>query len=210
MSSYKTLVQEQIAGIRDIIPAYCTITIVYNPLHFLSNQSGAPPFELVKKEVEGALNQKLPWENCPTKHHQVPVCYHQSLAPDLAHIAQAKSLSIDDVINHHHSVTYRVYMIGFLPGFPYMATVDEAIATPRHATPRTMVPAGSVGVAGHQTGIYPSVSPGGWQLIGQTPVQLFNAHQQQPSLFQPGDLVSFYPISLTTFRQMKAHGHPHS
>ena len=102
----------------------------------------------------------------------------------------------------HTGKTYRVFMIGFLPGFAYMGSVDERIITPRKANPRTMVPAGSVGIAGEQTGIYPFNSPGGWQLIGQTPSQMFSVDQEEPCLLQPGDAVQFYPIRLIEFEKL--------
>ncbi len=137
------------------------------------------------------------------RHISIPVCYDLSLAPDIEFVASQHALTTQQVIALHTSTAYRVYMIGFQQGFPYMAAVDKQIATPRKSNPRTSVPAGSVGIAGDQTGIYPFTSPGGWQLIGQTPLQMFNKNNHQPTLLQPGDEVQFYPISLSAFHQLK-------
>jgi inhibitor of KinA len=126
---------------------------------------------------------------------RIPVCYAKTFAPDLEDLALQNKISQEEVIRIHTSATYRVYMIGFLPGFAYMGRVDERIVTPRRSQPRTMVPAGSVGIAGEQTGIYPFASPGGWNIIGQTPVALFDVKRKQPVLLQPGDEVTFYSIT---------------
>jgi len=118
-------------------------------------------------------------------------------------MSTAKGLSIETIIQLHTAKTYRVYMLGFLPGFPYMGTVDNAIATPRKQTPRLTIEAGSVGIAGEQTGIYPFSSPGGWNIIGRTPLKMFDAVREQPSLLQPGDRVQFKSISLSAFEKMR-------
>jgi inhibitor of KinA len=134
---------------------------------------------------------------------RIPVCYAEAYAPDLASLAALHGISSEEVIAIHSAARYRVYMIGFLPGFPYMATVDKKIQTPRLAKPRTRVSAGAVGIAGAQTGIYPSDSPGGWQLIGQTPLKLFDVAKDNPVLLQPGDEVQFYPISIEAFKTFR-------
>lgn len=130
---------------------------------------------------------------------KIPVCYHPSVAPDLAHMAAQTELTEAEIIQLHCQPIYKVYLIGFLPGFPYMASVNKAIQFPRKTTPRALVPAGSVGIAGEQTGIYPLNSPGGWQLIGKTPLILFDMRKEMPCLLQPGDTVQFYPIELAEF-----------
>ena len=134
---------------------------------------------------------------------QIPVCYDVSMAPDLALIADLHHLSIEQVIQLHTEKLYRVYLVGFLPGFAYMGNVDEKIATPRKSKPRTLVPAGSVGIAGEQTGIYPFDSPGGWQLIGQTPIEMFSVEKPQPCYLRTGDEVQFYPVTLNEFAKLK-------
>lgn len=135
---------------------------------------------------------------------RIPVCYDSSLGPDLVSLANTHGLSAEEVIQIHTSRLYSVYMLGFLPGFAYMGTVDPRIQTPRRAAPRTQVPAGSVGIAGMQTGIYPLASPGGWQLIGRTPLPVFQPDASSPSLLQPGDHVQFYPITLQAFETWPA------
>jgi inhibitor of KinA len=120
-------------------------------------------------------------------------------------ISNEKEISVEEIIELHHQVNYRVYMLGFLPGFPYLGQVNNQIATPRKATPET-VTAGSVGIAGNQTGIYPFNSPGGWNIIGQTPQTLFYPQLKDPCLFHPGDLVKFVPITLEEFNELKQAG----
>jgi inhibitor of KinA len=130
---------------------------------------------------------------------EVPVCYGGELGPDLAAVAQFGACSEEDVITMHADVTYRVYMLGFVPGFAYMGSVDDRIAAPRRATPRTVVPPGSVAIAGRQTGVYPIATPGGWNIIGRTPMKLFDPNRQQPSCFRAGDSVRFKPITRREF-----------
>jgi inhibitor of KinA len=131
---------------------------------------------------------------------QVPVCYSGRFAPDMQLLCKQKGLSTEEVVHLHCSRIYRVYMLGFLPGFTYMGKVDERIAIERKERPRSEVPAGSVGIAGVQTGIYPMDSPGGWQIIGRTPLQLFTKQSEHPVLFAPGDRVKFYSISENEFK----------
>lgn len=124
---------------------------------------------------------------------------------DLDFVAEQHQLSTEEVISIHTSRSYRVFMLGFLPGFPYMGTVDERIATGRRASPRSVVPAGSVGIAGMQTGIYPQSSPGGWQLVGRTPLKIFDAIKASPCLLNPGDLVTFYSINKAEFEKLNEY-----
>ena len=126
---------------------------------------------------------------------KVPVCYSEKYALDMNEIVQQKKISAEEIIYLHTSKKYRVYMIGFLPGFAYMGEIDEKIAVPRKSQPRLVVEAGCVGIAGKQTGVYPLDSPGGWQIIGKTPLKLFNKEKVDPVLFKPGDEVEFYSIS---------------
>jgi inhibitor of KinA len=180
-------------GFTESIPAYTTLTICYNPVIIAEQkQRHNTLFETVKNYLTPFLSQLH--DTIPEEKNiiTIPLCYN---GPDLEWLAQHTRLSIRHIIQLHSSNIYHVYMLGFLPGFAYLGEVDERIAAPRKATPRTSVPAGSVGIAGRQTGIYPFASPGGWQLIGQTPLQLFCPHRQQPALLQTGDRVRFQPIS---------------
>lgn len=149
---------------------------------------------------EGRSDDQTPDTN-PGHSFRIPVCYEQEFAPDLVWVAGQKGLSPEQVIELHCARVYRVYMIGFLPGFSYMGTVDEQLQLPRKERP-VPVMAGGVGIAGAQTGIYPLNSPGGWQIIGRTPVKLFNPYQHPPVYLQTGNHVQFYPISSGEFREL--------
>lgn len=196
-------------GVKDIIPAYHTLTVVYDPLSIKKNKQHATIYQQMEEWLlqHATIHADAPASN---RKMRIPVCYDAVFGLDLAFIAQSHGLSIDEVIQLHTARTYRVYLIGFLPGFAYMGTADERIATPRKISPRTMVPAGSVGIAAEQTGIYPFDSPGGWQLVGRTPFKMFDVNNASPCLLNPGDEVQFYPIDTDTFNQLSNNGHPHS
>ena len=180
----------------DVVPAYSSLAVYFDPLVLQKEKLGdESSFDLVSEFIESLVieDEETGTEEKPAI--EIPVCYHTSLAPDLALSAHHKDLSIEKFIEIHTSITYRVYMIGFLPGFPYMGEVDERIALPRKVVPRKDVAAGSVGIAGRQTGIYPLDSPGGWQIIGRTPTRIFNKQKNSPVLLAPGDQVKFYSIT---------------
>ncbi|QOI97070.1 MAG: 5-oxoprolinase subunit PxpB [Flammeovirgaceae bacterium] len=182
---------------KDLIPAYCTLTVVYDIKEIRRQSQSA--FAWVSKQLEEAVKRCDDVKAVSGRKLSVPVCYDSDFGFDIKSLSKAKNLSIDQVIELHAAQTYRVFMLGFLPGFAYMGIVNEKIATPRLPTPRKHVPAGSVGIAGNQTGIYPLDSPGGWNIIGRTPVTLFNPQAENPVLFQPGDEVKLYPISKDEF-----------
>ena len=131
----------------------------------------------------------------------IPVCYGGEFGPDLEYVARHNNLTTDEVIHIHSSGEYLVYMIGFAPGFPFLGGLSPKIATPRRPSPRATIPAGSVGIAGMQTGVYPIETPGGWQLIGRTPQKLFLPNENPPSLLQAGDVVKFCPISFQEYQE---------
>lgn len=186
-------------GIKDCIPAYTTITFVYDALYFLNRN--VDPIDAIQQLLDKALIPAVAAQNKKATHLiRIPVCYETTCAPDLVSLASIKGITIDEFIQLHSSTTYRVFMNGFLPGFAYMGKVNKQINAPRLASPRQKVPAGSVGIAGDQTGIYPMESPGGWQLIGRTPLSLFNTTASKPCLLEPGDYVQFYPISWNEFQ----------
>jgi len=136
---------------------------------------------------------------------EIPVCYDASLGIDLQNAIKASNCSIDELIQQHSDKIYTVYCLGFLPGFAYMGDVPNAIQLPRHPSPRSKVLAGSVGIAGRQTGIYPSTSPGGWQIIGRTPIKIFDPTSTSLTLFKAGDQIKFKPIDLASFHTLNAH-----
>lgn len=170
-------------GVRDVAPGYSTLGIHYDPLQTdLAALEAAIETEFASLASLDAVADRVPIE--------IPVTYG---GPDLDAVAAHAGCSTADVIARHSGRTYRVYMLGFVPGFAYMGRVDPSIAAPRHRVPRERVPAGSVGIAGLQTGVYPVDSPGGWQLIGHTETAMFDATREQPSLLAAGDLVRFVP-----------------
>ena len=186
-------------AILDIVPAYSSLSFFYDVVEIKRTINNETAFEAIEKYIEQELQNIS--ENTITEKRSVriPVCYSETFAPDLALIASEKNIPVEEIIRLHVSTRYKVYMIGFLPGFPYMGTVDERIAFPRKTAPRAVVPAGSVGIAGRQTGIYPLQSPGGWQIIGRTPIKLFDKTKENPVYLEPGDEVEFYSITEDEF-----------
>lgn len=168
-------------GIRDVISTYRSVAVHFDPLSL--------DIETLRDTLARAA--ETPPAIGEGKTVVIPVQYGGDMGPDLRAVAAYAGISPDEVVSRHAGARYRVFMLGFLPGFAYMGTVDETIAMPRHATPRVKVPAGSVGIAGRQTGVYPRDSPGGWQLIGRTPLSLFNPNRVPASLVAPGDTVRF-------------------
>ena len=174
-------------GIRDIAPGYCTLGIHYDPLQTdLAALERVIETEFAALASLDAIRQR--------KAIEIPVQYGGEFGPDLDAVAERAGCSTAEVIKRHSERTYRVYMLGFVAGFAYMGRVDPSIASPRHRVPRERVPAGSVGIAGLQTGVYPVESPGGWQLIGRTATVMFDADRDQPSLLAAGDLVRFVAV----------------
>jgi inhibitor of KinA len=173
-------------AIRDVVIGYCSVTVYFDPLR-------TDP-EWLEGEIEGIAADLAIDETSDGPLVDVPVCYGGELGPDLPHVASYAGCSAEEVIGIHAGRDYRVYLVGFVPGFAYMAEVDARIAAPRRASPRTAVPAGSVAIAGGQTGIYPSVTPGGWNVIGRTPVKPYDPYRAEPFLFRPGDRVRFHRI----------------
>jgi KipI family sensor histidine kinase inhibitor len=174
--------------VRDIVPGYCSLGVHFDPLH---TDIGA--LERVIAEEAHSLRD-TDETVAPARVVDIPVQYGGVDGPDLPHVAMLAQSSEADVVARHSERTYRVYMLGFVPGFAYMGRVDSRIAAPRHRVPRERVPAGSVGIAGEQTGVYPIATPGGWQIIGRTDMVMFDSTRANPSILQPGDLVRFVPV----------------
>lgn len=189
-----------IPGVIELAPAYTTIGVFFD----LARVTG---FDELKAAIEHALKISLE----PARPRagigsaiEVPVCYEPEFAPDLAEVARRANLSEEEVALRHASASYRVACVGFTPGFPYLSGLPPELATPRRATPRKEIPAGAVAVGGTQTGIYPRKSPGGWNIIGRTPLRLFDVKRESPALFHAGDQVRFRQISLDEFEQLSA------
>jgi len=174
-------------GLVEVVPTYRSLLVLYNPL--------IVPLEGLKKRLK-LLDKGLKEISFPDpKLTKIPVLYGGNFGPDLEKVAEYLHLTSEEVIRLHCSKPYFIYMIGFMPGFPYMGELPDALITPRLKTPRLSVPAGSVAIAQKQTGIYPVESPGGWHILGRTPVRLFNPGEEPPALLRMGNLVQFYPIS---------------
>ncbi len=178
-------------GFIEAIPALTKLTVLYD-----LQQTTYLEAEM---HVSKLLKMSSATKPCAGRTVEIPVCYAEAFAPDLKALAAYLNLSVQDVIDLHTQPLYEVAMIGFVPAFPYLVGLPEQLYAPRHASPRLAVPAGSVGVAGRQTGIYPSETPGGWQLIGRTPIKLFRPDAEPPTVLQSGDMVKFYPISEREF-----------
>lgn len=185
--------QNPFAGLVEIIPAYVSLSIFYD---VLTVRKTFPEFVTaylaVKNFTENALQNLEVMPQKKPRLIEIPVRFDKECALDLEFVALAKNITCKEVIDIFTAQTYRVYMLGFLPGFAYMGEIDESIATPRKDAPRLRVPKGSVGIAGTQTGIYSMESPGGWQIIGKTNIELFTPEAKTPAFFQAGDLVKFY------------------
>lgn len=187
-----------ISGVCELVPTYTSICIHYDP-EVLSYEALRNALKLVKADpVEKKSDQE-------ERVVEIPVCYGGEYGPDLEFVAEHNGLTAEEVVRRHSNGQYLVYMLGFLPGFAYMGGMDKTIACPRLISPRTKIPAGSVGIAGAQTGIYPLSSPGGWQLIGRTPLKMFAIDGEQTTFaLSAGDRVRFVPITEEVFREMEA------
>ena len=183
-----------LAGIVETVPTFRSLTVYYDPL--LTSRG----------ELQPAIEPLLDLGDSPrsgARLWHVPVCYEGEFAPDLAEVARLTGLTPDDVVALHSGTRFHVYMLGFLPGFPYMGDLPARLALPRRADPRLRVPAGSISIATSLTAIYPYESPGGWHLIGATPIRLFDPERSEPALFAPGDAVSFRPIDAVEFATIR-------
>ena len=189
------ILDENIQGLSYTVPAYCSLTLVYEPAVLSQEQ-------LIERI--SAFNQKLAEQkNNEKRLLRIPVCYEEEFAPDKEDVLQLTGLSWEEVLKLHTQTRFRVFMLGFLPGFTYMGKLPEALFCQRRKEPRLRVPKSSVGLAGFQTGIYPSVAPGGWQLIGKTPLEIFDPEREDPFLFHAGDELHFYPIDMAEFASIE-------
>jgi KipI family sensor histidine kinase inhibitor len=185
------MAENPLKGVTEIIPTYRSLLIIYDPA-----KTNPVEVEKMLETQEARLDEiKIP----PPRTVEIPVCYGGEFGPDIETVADTNQLAVAQVIELHCEPEYLIYMVGFTPGFPFLGGLSEKLYTPRLETPRTSVPEGSVGIANNQTGIYPVASPGGWQLIGRTPVKLFAPGRQNPFLYQAGDRIKFKPISTAEY-----------
>ncbi len=208
MTAWRNIDADRPAGVVDLVPAYTTLAVHYD-WRKMPEAAQEQPWQWLETEIlerlAGADAADLP----PSRQVTVPVCYQPPHAPDLADVARLTGLSTDEIIERHGSGSYTVACIGFRPGFPYLLGLDPALSVPRLDTPRSTVAAGSVGLAGMQTGIYPQTGAGGWRLIGRTPSRLFDAARDRPSLLTPGDQVRFVAITAAEYAGLSADDQRH-
>jgi inhibitor of KinA len=180
--------------VKDAVVGYHTLTVYFDPLRVDGRW--------LEEQLAMIASDTVVSPEASQGHVEIPVCYGGDLGPDLADVARSAGCSEQEIVDLHTSRDYRVFVVGFVPGFGYMGPVDPRLALPRRRTPRTRVPAGSVALAGGQTGIYPMETPGGWHLIGRTPVRPFDESRAQPVLFRPGDTVRFRSMSRRDYDEM--------
>lgn len=203
------LEQEAIVGVIELVPAYCSIVIHYDPYivwkylkqHKIEKTAGQYMLDTIEKLVYSTQQHEQKYTQT-TRIVEIPVCYGGNYGPDLKEVARYNDISVEDVVAIHSGKPYFVHMLGFAPGFPYLGGMDKRIAMPRKAIPRPAIEAGSIGIAGEQTGIYPISTPGGWRIIGRTPLQLFHPENEMPTLIQAGDYIKFIPISAEQFTEI--------
>jgi inhibitor of KinA len=181
-------------GMLEFVPGFTTLAVYYDPLKVSSPEIAA---QLASAAAEAEVTNEL-----QPRAVEVPVCYGGEFGPDLDHVAAHAGLSLEEVTAIHSDNEYLVHMLGFSPGFPYLGGMSPRIATPRRDSPRLKVPAGSVGIAGDQTGVYPLETPGGWQISGRTPLALFQPSDNPPTLLRAGDIVRFRPIAFDQFKAL--------
>ena len=189
----------QLDGIIELVPTYCALLVEYDAMLY----SYSEICNIIEPTLEEGMTNTT---NELVTVVEVPTVYGGEFGPDLRFVASHNHLSEDEVISIHSGTDYLVYMLGFIPGFSYLGGMDPRIATPRLSSPRTVIPAGSVGIAGEQTGTYPSDSPGGWQIIGRTPVTMYDMSKAQAALLKAGDYVRYVPIDESEFHRIKALG----
>jgi inhibitor of KinA len=199
ITRFHELQQDPLSGMIEVVPAYSSFTVYYD-LVLLRNKmtSHQTVFNWMQQQLEERLQRPVQQNHTEKRLIDIPVCYEEEFASDIQHLAATNKISVEEVIQIHTSKKYKVYMLGFLPGFSYMGEVDEKISIPRKPQPAN-VAAGSVGIAGKQTGIYPLASQGGWQIIGRTPLKLFDVNKEDPVLLHTGDKVQFYSITKEEF-----------
>lgn len=192
------------SGFIETVVSYTGLAVLYAPeVVRRAGKNKLNAFQIVGELMEEYLTQMSSMPDEPSRVVEIPVCYGEEYGPDLEYVASYHGLSQDEVVDIHIGGEYLCYMIGFCPGFPYLGGMDERIATPRRETPRLSIPARSIGIAGSQTGGYPISTPGGWQIIGRSAVDMYDPAAEHPSLLQAGDLVIFRSISVEEYREIR-------
>lgn len=207
LRTFGRLQSAAVPGVVEVAPAYTSIAVFYD-LRTIAKQSGTPDdvFDWLASRVRGIVaagSDRGRKKRSPSRNVEIPVCYDSEFALDLDDVARHSQISTKEVIELHSAADYRVACVGFVPGFTFMAGLPKKLATPRRDTPRTAIPPGSIGIGGAQTGIYPLRSPGGWNLIGRTPLQLFDPAKDPPTLLRAGDCVRFRAITREEFERLK-------
>ena len=194
-SLYVAIEESSIPGVVELVPTYRAVLVYYDPL--------VVSYSELVSQLRSLDQTQTDSPTAAPRVVELPTVYGGDYGPDLEHVAEHTGLPQEEVIHTHAGTDYLIYMMGFTPGFPYLGGMSERIATPRLQTPRTIIPAGSVGIAEKQTGVYPVQSPGGWQLIGRTPMRLFDPRRDPPVLVEAGDYLRFVPINEDTFHQLE-------
>lgn len=185
----------KIKGVIEYIPTFCSVSVLYD-CTLISAKKLISKLEKIIKNIKITSSRKA-------KLYEIPVCYDDCFALDMGNVCEHSHLTREEVIARHSGRDYLIYMLGFLPGFAYLGGMDEVLATPRLDSPRSEIFEGAVGIGGEQTGIYPVASPGGWQLIGKTPVKVYDKERENPILYSSGDYIRFVPVSLAEYDQIE-------
>lgn len=191
-------------GFEECVASYTGLTVYYNPWKVFEAYPDKRPGDTMRELISSYVHSAEMISPSAPRQVEIPVCYGGVYGPDLSYVAEFHHMTEEEVVKIHTAPEYLVYMLGFCPGFPYMGGMDRRIATPRRASPRLAIPAGSIGIAGEQTGGYPLSTPGGWQLIGRTPVDMFRPdNQEEPTLLKAGDHVRFRAVSEEEYKRIR-------